>query len=139
VFPTLLAAALAAAPPDTAKKADPPVMKDLFAGQPWYEDRPGKAEDFTGVLRYEPRKPGEAGGRRYNPYRLVMEVKGRLEAREVYVAGKTELLKPYVGRKVTLHGKPVEMDVDGKTHREVWPARVTLAETGELDARPPGK
>jgi hypothetical protein len=123
----LLSFALAEAPQkDKDKtKAEPPARKELFAKENWYKDQKGKEETFTGVLRYKPQKGVGIG--RYNPFTLEIEGKDKKkDIREVYVGGKDALLKDYAGKKVTFTGKAVEMEVVGKIHREVWPARVEL-------------
>src|SRR5204862_6913242 len=43
---------------------------------------------------------------------------------EVYVGGKPDLLTPFVGKRVKITGKYVLMEVEGRTHREIWPARI---------------
>jgi hypothetical protein len=118
MFPALVLVALCAA------QADPPAKKDLFAKEAFYKDRKEKEQDFTGTLRYKPSTGIGIG--RYNPFTLEMEVKGKKEVREVYVGGKDNLLKAYAGKKVKITGKPVEIEVIGKVHREVWPARIEL-------------
>jgi hypothetical protein len=130
MLPTLLLALTCATPAaDKPKKAEPPAKKELFAKEKWYKDQKGKEQDFVGVLRYKPRPKGTVGFGRYNAFRLEMEArgkKGKKEVREVYVGSKPELLKPYAGKKVKLVGKPVDMEVEGSKHKEIWPARVEL-------------
>ena len=46
--------------------------------------------------------------------------------REVYIGGKPDTLKEYVGKSVKITGKPVELGVEGKLHKEIWPARIEL-------------
>ena len=140
MFSTLLVALAFAGAADAPEgKGAPPAKKELFAKEGWYKDQKGKEQDFVGVLRYL--KPGGIGFGRFNPYRLEMEAKGRKDVREVYVGAKPELLKPYVGRKVKITGKPVEMEVEGRMHREVWPARIELVKPkgGEPEEKPKGK
>lgn len=121
----ILSLALAESPVKDKAGAEPPAKKELFAREDWYKEQKGKEETFTGTLRYKPREGVGIG--RYNPFTLEMEVKGKKDVREVYVGGKDDALKAYAGKKVTLTGKAVEMEVVGKTHREIWPARVELA------------
>src|SRR5262245_59046114 len=122
---TLLLAALTAADAPPKDKA-PPAKKELFADQKWYKDQKGKEEAFEGTLKYTPLPDGVGTIGRHNDFQLEMTVKGKKDVREVYVGGKPELLKPYAGKKVKLTGKAVEVEVVGKTHREIWPARVEL-------------
>jgi hypothetical protein len=103
---------------------EPPGKKELFAGEDWYRAQEGKEQEFVGVLRYTPRAKDVVGFGRFNPYRL--EMGGKPGTREVYVGGQDELLKGYIGRSVKLTGKPVDMEVEGTMHREIWPARVEL-------------
>ncbi len=118
MFPSLLLAlALHGA---VADKAAPPDKLELFAREDWYRDARGKEQDFVGKL--EKVKVGGIGFGRMNPYRLVM----KKETREVYVGSKPQLLAPYVGKTIKLIGKPVDMEVEGKEHHEIWPARLEV-------------
>jgi hypothetical protein len=107
---------------------EPPAKLELFAAEDWYRGQKGKEEEFVGVL--ERVKEGGVGFGRFNPYRLRMEK----EVREVYVGGKTEVLAPYVGKKVKLIGKAVDMEVEGQKHREIWPARLEVSAQQEQGA-----
>ena len=120
----LIGSALLAAAADPPPAKEPPAKKELFAKEDWYKGQPGKEQDFVGVLRYAPRGKGAVGFGRFNPFRLEFE--GKNGFREVYVGGKEDLLKDYVGRRVKLTGKAVDMEVEGRMHREIWPARVEL-------------
>jgi hypothetical protein len=121
MLPLLFCTAMLAADP-TPK--EPPAKKELFAREDWYKGQPGKEEGFAGVLRHAAPAKGAVGFGRNNPYRL--ELDGKKDVREVYVGGKGELLKDYVGKKVKLIGKAVDMEVEGRNHREIWPARLEL-------------
>jgi hypothetical protein len=118
----LLAGAAVAA---EEKKDDPPAKKELFAKEDWYKGQQGKEQDFVGVLQKE-KGGGDIGFGRFNPYRLEMTIDGKKAVREVYIGGKPELIAAYVGKKVKLTGKAVDMEVEGKEHREIWPARIEL-------------
>jgi hypothetical protein len=133
-----------------------PARKVLFAQEEWYRTQPGKEQDFVGVLE-KVKGAGGIGFGRFNPYRLVMTVvekrkvkeivDGRVVekevteqkkvTREVHVGGKPELLAEYVGKRVKLVGKAVDMEVEGKQHHEIWPARIELA-TDSKEGRPKG-
>ena len=102
-------------------KQVPPGKKELFAREKWYQDQEGKEQDFVGVLEKVDRG-GRVGFGRFNPYRLKMKD----DVREVYIGGKPQILAEYVGRKVKLSGKAVNIGVEGKRHREIWPARVEV-------------
>jgi len=101
--------------------------KELFAAEEFYKGQDGKEQVFEGVLKYKPRGDGVVGFGRYNPFTLTMTTDGKKSIREVYVGGKDELLKPYADKAVRIVGKPVDMEVEGTMHREIWPARVELA------------
>lgn len=118
----LLWAALAA--PAAEPEKGPAAKKELFAKEDWYTGEKGKEADFTGVLKYNPPAKGRVGFGRHNPFRL--EMGGKAGVREVYVGGKDDLLKAYAGRRVKITGKPVDMEVEGRFHKEIWPARVEL-------------
>lgn len=153
MFVTILVAFLAAAPaPEEKPKEADPAKKELFANEQWYKDQKGQEMEFVGVLS---RQLGNGPGiGRFNPYRLtitetvpvevevvrdvvqngqvfkVLEKRTVLEQRnvirEVYVGGKPDLLAPYVGKKVKFMGKPVNMEVNGRQHNEIWPARIEV-------------
>jgi hypothetical protein len=112
--------------PDAAKK-------ELFAKEAWYKSQDGKEQTFVGVVHEV--KGGGIGFGRFNPYRLEMTVDGKKDVREIYIGGKPKLMAPYVGKRIKLVGKAVEIGVEGKQHREIWPAWVIL----EADQAPPQK
>lgn len=126
-----LLVALHAVPDDKPK--DAPASRELFAGEDWYKNEKGKEQEFIGTLSKI--EQGGVGIGRFNPYRLKMEK----ETREVYIGGKPALLAPYVGKKVKITGKPVEMEVVGKIHNEIWPARIEVVKEKEKDSRLPGQ
>jgi hypothetical protein len=99
---------------------EPPAKMELFAREGWYKEQKGDEKDFVGTL--ERVKGPEIGFGRFNPYRLKMN----RDTREVYVGGKPDVLAPYVGKTVKLTGKAVDMEVEGRMHREIWPARLEV-------------
>jgi len=105
----------------------------LFAEEPWYKTMKGEPTMFEGVLKKTERAKNIIGFGRFNPFRLEM-ADGKV--REVYHGGKPTLLDPYVGKKVKIVGKAVDMEVEGRMHREIWPASLTVAEG---DAKVQGK
>lgn len=111
------------APDDAA-----PARRDLFGNEAWYKAQAGRVQAFEGTLRHAPRAPGVVGFGRFNAYKLEMPA-GKPNVREVYVGGKDDLLKPYIGKKVKITGKAVDMEVEGTMHKEIWPARIETAET----------
>lgn len=115
---------------------DEPAGKELFAKEDWYKDQAGKEEEFTGELSKE--KAGGIGFGRFNPYRLTVKDGKRVSVFEVYVGGKTTILDDFVGKRVTIKGKRVDMEVEGKEHREIWPASITPVKE-EKKPEPKGK
>ncbi len=108
---------------------EPAARLELFSQEDWYKGQKGEEQNFVGVL-----KKADGGGigiGRFNPYRLEMD-KG---IREVYVGGKPALLAPYVGKRVKLLGKAVEIEVIGRIHNEIWPARLALAGPGDAKGK----
>jgi hypothetical protein len=111
---------------DEPARAELPAKKELFAREEFYRNQEGKEETFIGTLRKSDRGKGVVGFGRFNPFRLEMNVNGKADVREVYSGGKSELLDPYVGKRVKLTGKAVNMEVEGRNHREIWPARLEV-------------
>src|SRR5262245_54623772 len=111
---------------DPPEGKEPPLKPELITKEEWYKSQPGKEQSFTGVLNKAERGKGVVGFGRFNPYTLVMESEGKKDTREVYVGGKLDILAPYVGKRVTLTGKAVDMEVEGRNHREIWPARLEV-------------
>jgi len=113
--------------PDPSKN-DPPAKKELFAAEDWYKGQEGKEQDFVGVLE-KSKAAGRVGFGRNNPYRLVM----KKDVREVYIGGKPQILAEYVGKTIKLTGKAVDIGVEGKNHREIWPARLEVVAAPHKD------
>jgi hypothetical protein len=118
--------------PGGGPKDKAPLKKELFANEDWYRSQKGAEQSFVGVLQRVERGKGGVGFGRFNPYRLLMDARGKKDTREVYVGGKPDLLTPFIGKRVKLTGKAVDMEVEGRMHREIWPARIE-----ELKAGPP--
>src|SRR5262245_39816535 len=125
---------------DPPEGKEPPLKLELFAKEDWYKSQPGKEQSFTGVLNKAERGKGVVGFGRFNPYTLVMESEGKKDTREVYVGGKPDILAPYVGKRITLTCKSVDMEVEGRNHREIWPARleVIAQKRGRPEGAPEG-
>lgn len=123
---TMLLCTIGAAQPDV------PTRMELFAREGWYKEQAGKEQDFVGVLKKV--DGGGLGIGRFNPNRLDM---GK-ESREVYVGGKPAILGPYVGKRVKLIGKPVELEVVGRVHNEIWPASIETVGEGGADKEKAG-
>jgi hypothetical protein len=138
------ATAVPAAQPDAKK--DPPARMELFSREDWYKGQKGEEQEFSGLLTKVDRAKDVVGFGRVNPYKLTMHftetvqvkvlVDGKEKTevrtvtkevvREVYVGGKSDILDPYVGKRVKLTGKAVTMEVEGKVHNEIWPARLEV-------------
>lgn len=116
---TLTTLTLLAAFPDPARVE--PV--ELFAKEGWYKDAKGAEQDFVGVLRKTEQGKGVIGFGRNNPFRLEMDGN---KIREVYVGGNLKILDPYVGKKIKLAGKAVDMEVEGRVHKEIWAASLVV-------------
>jgi len=116
---------------------EPPAKLELFAAEDWYKGQNGKEADFVGVLMFKERPKDVVGFGRFNPYTLVMTDGAKTTVREVYVGGKPELLKPYIGKRVKLTGKAVDMEVEGKDHREIWPARLEVVPAEKKEEKSP--
>ncbi len=101
----------------------PPPKLEMFANEGFYKEQAGKEETFTGVLSKINRAKGVIGFGRFNPVTLKM-ADGMV--REVYLGGKLELLDPYIGKTVKLVGKAVDMEVEGRNHKEIWAARLEV-------------
>ena len=101
----------------------------LFADATWYKQQAGTEQVFEGVLEKADRR-GAFGFGRFNPFHLKMDK----DIREVYMGGQLKTLEPYVGKRVRLRGKAVEMAVEGNRHREIWPAELVTLQTPANDS-----
>lgn len=122
--------------PEKDAQDKPPAKKELFAAEAWYKEQKAQEQAFVGYLQRTERGKGVVGIGRFNPYYLTEDKEGKKPIREVYVGGKMELLAPYVGLKIVLIGKPVDMNVEGREHREIWPARLQVPDQKDPDLRP---
>jgi hypothetical protein len=96
---------------------------DIFAKEGFYKEVKAPEQTFVGVLRKADRGKDVVGFGRFNPFKLEMEGN---KTREVYMGGKLKMLDPYVGKKVKIVGKPVDMEVEGRMHHEIWPASLEV-------------
>lgn len=124
MFAVVLSLSLASTIMEQNKQEAPAAKKELFAKEEWYKTQEGKETEFVGELKYTPREEGVIGFNRFNPYKLEMGEK--LGTREIHVAGQEKILAEYHGKKVKIIGKAVDMEVEGKMHKEIWPARIEL-------------
>ncbi len=100
-----------------ALATDLPGHKQLFAEEKWYKDAKEKEQTFEGTL-HKADSPMATSGR-WNPIRLVITEK---DTHEVYLGSKTDLVDQYVGCKIRIVGKAVEV----MQNKEIWPARIEL-------------
>ena len=149
---TLLTGLTGAQAPPIGEKQDPPKKVEIFAAEDFYKQEKAKEQEFVGQIQRAD-KGGKAGFGRFNPYRLMVItyqdvtketiVNGKVVREtvkvpyatvyEIYIAGKGELLEPFLGKEVKVIGKPVSMEVEGRKHNEVWPARVELIEPKKVE------
>jgi PrcB C-terminal len=104
---------------------------ELFAKEGWYKDAKGAEVEFVGVLRKAKQDDNVVGFGRNNPFRLEMDGN---KVREVHVGGNLKILDPYVGKKIKLVGKAVDMEVEGRNHKEIWPASLVVLADDKKDA-----
>jgi hypothetical protein len=138
---------MAAAAPAPADKDEPPAKKELFAKEGWYKDQKGDEVTVAGVLQKRKGDGGIGTVQRFNPYYLtstetqtvtvsvpigggkfVPETR-RVELKkecDIYVGGKNDILDGYIGKKVQFTGKAVNLELEGRSFHELWPARVEL-------------
>ena len=99
-----------------------PAVVPLFAEEKWFKDAAGTAQPFEGVLDWT-RGQGRIGvPGRFHAFRLSWLEGEKLTTRPIFASGKDYLLAPYVGHRVRVTAKLVEMEVDGKKSPELWPA-----------------
>jgi len=121
-----LGAVLAACALGVAAAGEP--WQPLFENEAWYRQQAGKEIVFRG--RLEAIK--DAGG----PTTLMRTSYYRLGDRTIYTGAKRiAALDALVGRDVELRGKAVDMELEGQSLREIWPAAVS----GAGADKPPGE
>jgi hypothetical protein len=129
-----LSAALAAEP------AEGQAVVPLAAGEAWYKGAKGDELPFEGVLERNPGSGKLGPPTRYNAYRLAwIDAAGHPGGREVYLPEKAYLLEEFLGRKVRLVGKAIDSEADGKTYRELWPARLEVLDVVARKPAPPAQ
>lgn len=89
----------------------------LFADEDWYKSTEGKEQVFQGKLEAIPDTGGATTLQRTSYYRLG--------DRTIYTgAKKVPALDKLVGKAVEIRGKPVDMNLEGRSLKELWPAAV---------------
>lgn len=97
----------------------------IYAGEAWYQARPEPEESWEGVLRPRQLDRGPAS-RNALRYELIS---GQDEF-AVYAANAESVLESFVGRKVLITGKLVDLSDEGYG-QELWIASVVALETNE--------
>ena len=104
-------------PKSPSPNPDEPAWQKLFADEEWYKQAEGKEQIFRGRLEAVPLGPGIGFLMRASFYRLG--------DRSIYTgARKLEVLDRLVGQEVEILGKPVDMALEGRQLKEIWPAAV---------------
>lgn len=98
----------------------------LFADADWYKQQPGKEEVFRGKL--ESVQPPQAST-------LMRNAFYKLAGRAIYTGGKkVDALDKRVGAEVEIQGKAVDMNLEGQSIKEIWPASVrTVSRARKFD------
>jgi len=94
----------------------------LFANEAWYLASDVPEQTFEGTIVVNPAAPAKPSFHRVNRY-LLETSSGTWE---IYTGGRDDVLAPFAGKRVHVIGKPVETNVTGVTHRELWPGRVSI-------------
>lgn len=114
------------------KSGAPRGWHDLFSGEDWYKQTDGKEQVFTGKLEAVPDAGGISTLQRASYYRLG--------GRTIYTgARKIDALDRLVGRNVEVRGKPVDMELEGRSLKEIWPAAVRAGNGGAAEPVPAQK
>jgi RNA polymerase sigma factor (sigma-70 family) len=95
--------------------------QNLFAAKRWYKSQKGTEQIFKGKLIALKRAAGmDTTLQRTSHYKLG--------DRTIYTgAKKLSLLDKLVGKNVEIRGKPVNMSLEGRNLKEIWPAAVRAA------------
>lgn len=97
----------------------------LFEKEGWYRQQAGKEIVFRGKL--------EAVKDADRPSTLMRTSYYRLGDRTVYTgARRVAALDALVGKEVEIRGKAVDMELEGQSLREIWPAAVRIAVPGAV-------
>lgn len=97
-------------------KKDAPWEK-LFENEDWYKGAAGKEQVFRGKLEAIPDSGAATTLQRTSYYKLG--------DRTLYTgAKKVPALDKLVGKEVEIRGKPVDMNLEGRSLKEIWPAAV---------------
>jgi len=117
-------------PKSPSAKPDEPAWQKLFAEEDWYKQAEGKEQIFRGRLEAVPQGPAIGFLMRTWFYRLGQ--------RSIYTgARKLEVLDRLVGQEVEILGKAVDMALEGRQVKEIWPAAVRPAPVQPLSSPGP--
>ena len=96
--------------------------QQLFADEAWYQQHAGTETAFTGTLEV------------VQPPMISTQMRAsfyKLGDRSIYTAAKrVPALEALAGKKIEIRGKAVDMALEGKQLREIWPAAVRVAPGG---------
>ena len=106
------------------KKVEPGKWEQLFEEATWNKFPTEELKDYAGVIQYFPPTKEHTFVQRYNPFKLVLNSRERVD---IYCGG-SNALKIYVDRKVIVRGKVVELEVEGELFREIWPTAIKARE-----------
>ena len=87
---------------------------EIYAGKDWYQAREENEQSWVGVL--EKRRVIEGPNSRASLHYALVTQNGELP---VYASNVVELLQPFVGRRVTVRGKVVDLSSEGFAP-ELW-------------------
>lgn len=109
---------VAAAGPATGRAQHAAV---LYRDEDWYQSRPERQARWIGVLRHRPVVAGPAGR-----MALSFELTTADSVLPVYAPGAAEKIAPFVGQRVEVEAKLVDLSAEG-FGKELWPATIMFA------------
>jgi hypothetical protein len=105
-----------------APTGEPVTMTEVYAKAKWYLMQPDVEEEFQGTLQRREVAAGPAT-RTALRYTLVTDA----ESLAVYAPNSLEKLEPFVGRRVVVRGKLVDLGAEG-SRPELWIGSIGPAE-----------
>jgi hypothetical protein len=106
------------------RKIDPGKWEVLFPNATWNKFSKQEEKDFVGTIKFAPKNPRPSFVQRFNPYKLVMQSG---ETFDIYCSG-SNVLKPYIGRRVIVRGKRMDLEIEGYLFKEIWPIGIKCLE-----------
>lgn len=107
--------------------------RPLFAAEKWYQDSKESEKTVEGVLEATVGDGHIGLPARFNAFRLAWLEDGKPQSRPIYTNGKDNLLGPFIGHRVKLTTKLVEVDTESGKAKEFWPGQLE-----DLGVAPPG-